>query len=56
MSKENRAKQRQRAELKDQITRLEARLAAAPNTLAKEKYSKELAEAKRAMQRLYGAR
>lgn len=52
MSKQSRLQNKQRADLKNKIRQLEARLAGAPNTLAREKYSKELDEAKRILQRL----
>ncbi|MBN3760923.1 hypothetical protein [Burkholderia sp. Ac-20365] len=52
MSKEKREANKQRAELQNTVRRLEARLQSASNTLARERYAKELSEAKRQLVRL----
>lgn len=52
MSKQSRLQNKLRAELQNKIRQLEARLASAPNTLAKEKYTKDLNEARRSLLRL----
>jgi hypothetical protein len=43
---------KRRSELKNKITSLKAKLVGAPNTLAREKYQKELNEVKLELQRL----
>lgn len=52
MSKQRNVQNKLRAELQNKVRQLEARLASAPNTLAKEKYTKELNEVRRNLQRL----
>lgn len=52
MSKEKRVANKLRTELRNRAQQLEARIATAVNTLARERYSKELAEAKRQLVRL----
>lgn len=49
MSKEKRAADARRTELLKKVQQLEVRLATAVNALAREKYTKELAEARRAL-------
>ncbi|MDN7429104.1 hypothetical protein [Burkholderia sp. AU45388] len=52
MSKEKRAANKQRTEPRNRVRQLEARVETAPNTLARERYSKELADAQRQLVRL----
>ncbi|WP_430231818.1 hypothetical protein [Paraburkholderia tropica] len=52
MSKEKRAANKQRTELRNRDRQLEARVETAPNTQARERYCKELAETQRQLVRL----
>jgi hypothetical protein len=52
MSKESRLAKRQQDDLRHRIASLEARVKSAPNTLARERYSKELDDARRQLQRM----
>jgi hypothetical protein len=51
MGKESRVAKKQLDELRRRIDSLEARVRTAPNTLAKERLTKELDEARRQLQR-----
>lgn len=52
MSKEKRAANKLRTELRNKVQQLESRVATAVNSLARERYIKELAEVKRQLVRI----